>query len=105
MSQDEAVKKQVALEVAKRDLEDIKRLRESDPFRRYFLRRLRERALKAEHSFKYDTLSSENREAARQVMLELEHLEKMMDEDFSSLAETFRTLSDQTLMPGTRGNG
>lgn len=94
----------VALEVAKRDLDDIKHLRENEHFRRYFLRRLNERADYYEDQLKHGEMTKEVREETRRIYNEYEYLAGMMDRDFASCAKNI-TAATQVDPPGTRGNG
>lgn len=99
-------KQQVALEIAKRDIQDIRALRESEPFRRYFIRRLNQRHDEMATKFKYDKMSHEDREIARRLILEYEDIAQMMDRDelaCRALVDIPRR-DDKRLM-GTPGNG
>ncbi len=73
------------------DIEDIKALERSDPFNRYFLRRLDQKRAEAERKFKYDPAEKctpERREEYRQVMLALEDIQKMMTTDEAACRST-----------------
>lgn len=72
---------QVARERATQDLANIAALRENEPFQNYFVRRLNERHAAAATAFKYDTLSHEDREVQRRLVLEYEDIAKMMAKD------------------------
>jgi cephalosporin-C deacetylase-like acetyl esterase len=71
----------VAAERARQDLEDIRTLKNTEAFSRYWMRRLRQRKEDAEKRLKYDKLSAEDREIARVTFLAYDELEKMMDVD------------------------
>lgn len=74
----------VARERATKDIEDIKALRESEPFKRYWLRRLNYKRAAIEKSFLRDgpeLVSKDRREEMRQVILAYDELLSMMDAD------------------------
>ncbi len=72
------------VERARQDIVDIRDLRKFEAFNRYFVRRLLQKRDAAEKAFKYETMDHERREVARQQMLQLEELLKMMESDESS---------------------
>jgi hypothetical protein len=93
-----------AHELALRDIQNIKALRESEPFRNYWMRKLKDRHERAldrlvhDPAFKMVTrmvdgkettievpfCTKEQREETRQVVLALEDLMGMMDRDYNS---------------------
>ncbi len=100
-------KQQVAFEVAKRDIDDIKRLKDFEPFRRYFIRRLEERGSEVARSFKDDPphkVDKEEREILRRLLKEYETIFEMMDKDLANF-KSLLPQTDQKTIPGTRGNG
>lgn len=100
-------KQKVAIEVARRDIDDIKRLQEFEPFRRYFIRRLEERGSEVGRKFKESPpaeVDKEEREHLRKLLLEYESILGMMEKDMAMYTSTLPQ-TDQAFIPGTRGNG
>jgi len=93
-----------AKEIAVHDLADINALRESEPFKRYWIRRMNERHAKLATAFKYDKMSHEERENRRQLVLEYEDIARMMEKD-EEACQKLLSQPPPMAMPGTRGNG
>jgi hypothetical protein len=94
----------VSKDLALRDIQNIKALRESDPFRQYWLRRLQDRHAAALDSLIHDPVTKivtrradgrdtqveipfctkDRREEIRQVVLAYESLLGMMDDDYAA---------------------
>jgi hypothetical protein len=88
---DEETAKKVAQERALLDLQDIAALRTSEPFNRYWRRRIKAKGDALMASFRNDPVtkvSHEQREILRQKLLFIEELEKMMSEDEASAQTT-----------------
>lgn len=80
---------QVAIERDRRDLEDIVELKRSEPFKRYFLRRITQKKVEAEKTLKYENkLTHEQREISRVAFLLLEEIEKMLETDEGQIKAT-----------------
>jgi hypothetical protein len=75
-------------ELAERDLKDIQALRDSEAFRRYFLRRLKDRMDRLNAAFRYDPLSHEDREVHRRLVNEYDELLKLLDQDEAACRST-----------------
>jgi hypothetical protein len=74
-----------ALEIAKQDLDDIRLLNENKEFKRYFLRRIREKKEAFETTFnESDDISHEEREIQRRIIKEYRLLLEMMKADFET---------------------
>lgn len=100
-------KNKVAIEVAKRDVDDIKRLQEFEPFRRYFIRKLEARGAEVARSFKDDPphkVDKEEREILRRILKEFETIFEMMDKDLAIYTATL-PLTEKKDAYGMRGNG
>lgn len=84
--------RQMSRELATRDIEAIKQLRENGPFNTYFLRRLRMKHDAIEEKFKYDTpqkCDAAEREILRRLMLEYENeILSLMDRDDAAAQST-----------------
>ncbi len=72
---------QLSRQQAGQDMADIDALAKFEPFNRYWMRRLQLKHSTIEKSFKYDVLSPEQREAARQKMIAYEELRDMPKTD------------------------
>lgn len=94
----------VSKEIAAHDLADIKALRESEAFKRYWIRRMNERHAKLATAFKYDVMSHEERETHRQIVLEYEDIARMMEKD-EVACQNLLSGQNRVAMPGTQGNG
>lgn len=72
----------ISRELANRDLADIRSLKESEAFQRYWLRRLKTKREAAFNKFlKDDQMGLEERETFRQIVLCYDDLLGMMDRD------------------------
>ena len=94
-------------ERAQQDIDDIKKLRESEAFSRYFIRRVNQRAQGHFEMFKNGTpekVSKEEREILRRLTLEYEDLAQMMDRDFAEAVKRVGMV-DLGIMPGMAGHG
>ena len=72
---------------ARRDMQDIRDLRNNQPFNRYWLRRLSARIQELDNRFRNDTAaecSHEEREILRRCIKELNDLSTMMDTEESN---------------------
>lgn len=68
-------------ESARQDLQDIYALKQSEPFNRYFLRRLRQRHEETLKKLKYDKMSYEEREACRLNVVFIEGIVNVLAQD------------------------
>ncbi len=73
----------VSRERAKKDLEDIRTLRNTVAFDRYFMRRVGEKKKVMEKSFRHDTMPHEEREILRRSLRLIDEIEGMMTADES----------------------
>lgn len=85
----------VSRERAAQDLEDIKALRESTAFRRYFMRRLKQRRDTLDEKFRRDhTLTHEQREVHRCLVNEYDdEIAQLMARDERGAQSTLSLLS------------
>ena len=94
------------LDQAKRDLDDIKILRESEAFNRYFMRRMKEAKDIAMHSYVYDVMepSGREREITRNTILMIERMMDLLNTDEKARRDVVMSMiSAQPL--GGAGNG
>ncbi len=73
-----------SLDLAQRDLADIQKLREFEPFTRYWVRRMNDRYKEINERFHHDgpqKCDDTQREALRQILEKLDELMDMMDTD------------------------
>lgn len=75
------IEETISAELAQRDVQDIRELRNFVPFGRYLKRRLKQKHDAAEASFKYDPVSPAQREALRQKLLAYEEILALLDTD------------------------
>lgn len=78
-------------ESARQDLQDIHALRNSEPFNRYFLRRLRQRHAENERNLKYEKMSFEEREACRLNVVFIEGIVNMLTVDEAMARKVLET--------------
>jgi len=106
----------ISKELALRDIQNIKALRESDPFRQYWARRLKDRydaALRSlihdpatkvvtrktpegkEYQIEIPYCTKDRREEIRQVVLAYKDLMEMMDNDYASASNRLQELQEK----------
>ena len=84
-------------EKMRQDLGDIRALQESEPFNRYFLRRLAEKKVKIESSFRNDppaTVDKDEREILRRILAVFDELQAMMTKEEGTIQVEMKRLGD-----------
>lgn len=75
-------------EVAEQQLESIRKLRESDAFNHYFLRRLKDKRSQLFHRFYEEDVSPEEREILRRLCREYDIIVGLLDSDDTAAKRT-----------------
>jgi hypothetical protein len=91
----EATNAQVSEELARRDAEDIAALRLSEPFNRYWMRRLKQRRDETDRAFRFDPPAKcdfVQREVLRNLVIAYDELLNVMQADEANIKNTYRPL-------------